>query len=309
VSEWPTGREMGDEADEGARARRRRRASRLQGTVGPALVALVGFVPVLPGSGPVLSGSGPVLSGFGPAPAVAQVPSGVEWATIDQQVEVDMSAGDGSADIVVRYRLGAGEEGAPLPSARPVTFELLGFGDATAREITLLPSGATTGRVFLWPTVGSHRVAVIEPPRDADGETLTLTASYRVEDVIEGRAGDGVGGTQGAAAGRPGELIHARIPVLTGPPVRAASGGDAFEARLRVPEEWAVTEGFPSGLRRVGDGAWAVSLTVAPSVIGFRASTDGRWRPGVPLLIDVVTMLILASFLVAGWRHLRRMAA
>lgn len=273
-----------------------------------------------------------VLLAFGPAPAFAQTPVAAEWATLDQRVEVDMGAGDGSADVVVRYRLGAGEEGAPLPSARPITFELLGFGDATAQEIELLRSGGdrragggggTEGggaeaggaeRVVLWPTVGSHRVAVIEPPPAGDAETLSLTVSYRVADVIERRKGDTsgvIGGTAGRDAGAagPAELVHARIPVLTGPPVRAASGGDAFDARLTVPAEWAVTEGFPSRLRRVDDGVWAVSLTVAPSVVGFRASTDGRWRPGFPLLVDLLTLVILAVFLVGGWRHLRRMAA
>jgi len=105
------------------------------------------------------------------------------------------------------------------------------------------------------------------------------------------------------------DVIHARVPVLTGPPVRAGSGGTAFEARLTVPEEWAVSEGFPSGLRRSEeDGVHLVSLTVAPSVIGFRASTDGRWRPGFPVLVDVLTVLILVCFLGAGWRHLRSMA-
>lgn len=262
---------------------------------------------VAPGFPPVVPGLGPVLRGLGPIPVRAQTPSGVGWSTLSQQVEVDMRAGDGGADVVVRYRLGSAEEGGDLPSTEPVTFELLGFGDATAGEIVVgRPDRSPAERVVLWPTVGSHRVAVVEPPHELDGRTLTLTVSYRVENAIEGLGADGGGeGAGGDLAG----MIHARIPVLTGPPVRAESGGVAFEARLTVPGAWRVTEGFPSGLQEVGDGAHSVSLTVAPSIVGFRASTDGRWRPGLPFLMDVLTVLILASFLGVGWRHLRRMAA
>lgn len=262
-----------------------------------------------------------VLRGLGPIPVRAQTPGGVGWATLGQQVEVDMRAGDGSADVVVRYRLGSAEEGGDLPSTEPVTLELLGYGDATAGEIVLRrPDRSSAEQIVLWPTVGSHRVAVVEPPHELDGGTLTLTVSYRVENAIEGPGSEGTDGLS-APAGRDGAvaregadsglagMIHARIPVLTGPPVRAESGGEAFQARLTVPGGWAVTEGFPSGLREVGDGAHVVSLTVAPSVVGFRASTDGRWRPGLPFLVDVLTVVILASFLGVGWRHLRRMAA
>lgn len=299
---------------------------------------MAALTPLLTGLALVLTGFALVLPGVGPASVLAQTPGGAEWATLAQEVEIDMSAGDGSADLVVRYRLGPGERGAPLPSAEPVTFELLGFGDATAAEIVLLrpdggegpegaddadgPSGSRARpgeRVVLWPTVGSHRVAVLEPPFDVEAETLTMTVAYRVQDVIEG-LGEGAAGPTTAADGRDapagrggggGDLvgmIHARIPVLTGPPVRAESGGEVFQARLTVPESWSVSEGFPSGLRAVDDGVWAVSLTVAPSVVGFRAGTDGRWRPGLPLLVDVLTVLILASFIGAGWRHLQSIA-
>lgn len=299
---------------------------------------MAALAPLLTGFALVLPGFALALPGVGPASVLAQTPGGAEWATLAQEVEVDMSAGDGSADVLVRYRLGPGEEGAPLPSAEPITFDLLGFDEATAGEIVLLrpdggerpegaedadgPSGSQARpgeRVVLWPTVGSHRMAVVEPPFDLDGETLTMTVAYRVQNVAAGLGAGAAGPTtaadgRDAPAGRDGGggdlagMIHARIPVLTGPPVRAESGGEAFQARLTVPESWAVSEGFPSGLRAVDDGVWAVSLTVAPSVVGFRASTDGRWRPGLPLLVDVLTVLILASFIGAGWRHLRSIA-
>lgn len=247
-----------------------------------------------------------VLAGLfavAPPPGVAaQTPSATEWATLEQRVDLDMSAGDGSADVVIRYRFGPGEEGAPLPTGEPLTFELLGYGAATVGEIELL-SGDATRRIVLWPTVGSHRVGVVEPPFEVVGDALTMTASYRIGDAL----------TDGEA-----NPVHARVPILTGPAVRAESGGQAFQARLTVPDTWAVSEGFPSGLRSedddAGDGSsgesvHVVSLTVAPSVVAFRAATDGRWRPGFPLLVDVLTVLILASFIGAGWRHLRSVAA
>ncbi|MDX1492504.1 MAG: hypothetical protein R3253_00415 [Longimicrobiales bacterium] len=223
-----------------------------------------------------------------PAHAAAQTSTGA-WATLRQEVEVDMTAGDGSADVFIRYELGSREPEEALPLDRPIDLEMLGFARAVADEVTL-DDGEV---VVLWPTVGSHRAAVVEPPFDADGETLRITARYTVEDVAE----------------RPGVSLHARIPILTGPPVRAESGEAVFTAVLLVPERWTLTEAFPSGLGRADDGAHLVSLRVAPSIVGFRARTDGSWRPGFPLMVDLLTVLVLVTFAGFGWRHLRSVAA
>lgn len=201
-----------------------------------------------------------------------------------------MGGEDGSADVGIRFELGTQEPGAPLPFDRPVTFEMLGFGDAGVDEVRRGDDDV----VVLWPTVGSHRAAVVRlSEADVVDGVAVLVVSYRVDDVLEA----------------PGPFVHARIPLLTGPPVRAETGGDAFEARLSVPEEWVVTEGFPSGLRASGPGDHVVSLAVAPSIVGFRARTDGRWRPGVPLVVDFLTVLVLVTFAGFGWRHLRSVAA
>ncbi len=224
-------------------------------------------------------------------PLAAQAPTASEWATLAQRVEVDMTAADGSAEVRIELEIGPAEAGAPVPAGEPVGFELLGFAGAGVDEVVL--DGER--RLVLWPATGSRRVVMVEPPFEPDGDTLAMTFAYRVEDVVEGAT--------------VGPALHARIPVLTGPPARTGSGGEVFAARLAVPEAWAVTEGFPSGLRPAEAGGYAVSLTVAPSVIGFRARTDGAWRPGFPLLVDALTLAILLVFVGLGWRHLRSFAA
>jgi len=105
------------------------------------------------------------------------------------------------------------------------------------------------------------------------------------------------------------ERVRVHVPVLTValPPVTDA--GDVFHADVRVPSYWAVTEGFPTGFRPASEDYLAVDLAVAPSVISLRARTDGTWRPGVPLLLDILAGIILAGFLFIGWRHLRESAS
>ncbi|NNF14085.1 MAG: hypothetical protein HKN72_12715 [Gemmatimonadetes bacterium] len=228
---------------------------------------------------------------FATAPVVsAQTPEAAAWVTVHQQVDVEMGAGNGSADVGIRFELATQEPGAALPLDVPVTFEMLGFGDAIADEMSVRGGE----RVVLWPTVGSHRVASLRlGEADVDAGVASLVVSYRVADVLES----------------PGQVVHARVPLLTGPPVRAETGGDAFQASISVPDDWVVTEGFPSGLRPAGSGGHVVSLSVVPSIVGFRARTDGTWRPGFPLLVDLLTVLILVTFAAFGWRHLRSIAA
>lgn len=220
-----------------------------------------------------------------PAPAQAPAPG---WATLSAELEVDMTAGDGSALVDVRYALGASEPGAPPPLDTPIDLELLGFGEATADHVEVVGE-----RVVLWPTAGSRRAAVIRAPEQLDGDTLVLAFSYRVE--------------RAALASGDVELA-AHVPILAGPAVLTDAGGPAFTARLSVPERWALSEGFPSGLRESSAGVYHVTLPVVPAVVSFRARTDGSWRPGFPLLVDVLTILILTAFAGFGWRHLRSVA-
>ena len=52
-----------------------------------------------------------------------------------------------------------------------------------------------------------------------------------------------------------------------------------------------------------------MSLPVTPAMISFRASTDGRWVPGFPLVIDALTVALLLGFAAFGWRHLQGVVA
>jgi len=203
-------------------------------------------------------------------------------------MDADLSSGDGSAEVTMRYVLGP-TSGPILPLAQPVRFELLGFGDATVERLTV-----SNGRsVELWPTQGSHRAASLFLPVATTGSTVPLEVRYRVE----------------AAVHEDGAQLRARIPTLTGTAEPSGDAGAGFTARLILPSEWMVSEGFPSGLREDIDGTWAVSLQTSPSMVGFRGRSDGVWRPGVPFAVDLVTLLILLGFSAVGWRHLSGVAS
>ena len=218
------------------------------------------------------------------------------WATRSARMEADLTRGDGSAEVTLRYRLVPRDPGEPLPVDQAVAVALLDFGSVATEEVTL----EGHGRLVLWPTVGSRRAARIEPPLPTMGSERSdgsqeLVFRYVVEGAVV-TADDGVG-------------LRVRIPVLTGPPVSAEHGETAFRATLRVPEGWAVTEGFPSTMDAEGDGRLVTSLRVVPSMVGFRGRADGTWLPGFPLVVDALTVVGLLLFAAFGWRHLRRVAS
>ena len=219
-----------------------------------------------------------------PPPVVAQDPG---WLVRSVHMEADLNSEDGVADVVVRYEVGA-VEGDVLPASQPLHLELLGFGDATVDRFTTRSGDS----VELWPTHGTHRAASVWVSTTAlDPDIGFVELSYRVDAAVVEQDG----------------RLRARIPVLTGPP--GAPGADGrFTARLRLPEGWTVSEGFPSGLRRDDDGSWSVGLQVTPSMVGFRGRTDGTWRLSVPLVVDLMTVLVLLVFSAVGWRHLSGVA-
>lgn len=209
------------------------------------------------------------------------------WLVRSVHMDVDLSSGDGAADVTMRYELDA-LQGDTLSVRQPLHVEMLGFGDATVDRF----STPTGGSVELWPTQGAHRAASLPVSRSrVDSEVRVVELSYRVDEAVIEEGGG----------------LRARIPVLTGPPAAEGTQG-AFTARLRLPDGWVVTEGFPSGLRQDDDGAWSVGLQVTPSMVGFRGRSDGRWRPSVPLAVDLLTLLVLLGFSAAGWRHLSGVA-
>jgi hypothetical protein len=224
------------------------------------------------------------LAGVAAGPVHAQEPP--SWRVESAQMEADASAGDGAAQVTIHYTFVA-DGGGALPLDVPIPVELLGFGEATAESFTV---GA--GRsVPLSVTGGTHRSGEIIPPSAVTGDALPIEVRYRVEHAIEVEDG----------------RVRGRIPTLTAPPLVA--GGAGFRAIVILPNQWSLLEGFPSGLRLNPSGHYEVSLPVVPAMIGFRGRTDGRWRPGIPLLVDLLTLTILCGFAVFGWRHLSGVAA
>ena len=169
----------------------------------------------------------------------------------------------------------------------PLRFELLEFGDASA-EAFWLGERETGTPIRLEPEVGSMR-ATDFTLNVGPGPTFAFTARYWVANAVE----------------RNGERVSVHIPVLVVALPPSEGGPDVFRAEVALPEVWAVSESFPTGLRADQGGVHSVELAVLPSVVSLRADADGRWRPGVPLAIDLAAGLILLVFAGFGWRHLR----
>lgn len=205
----------------------------------------------------------------------------------------DLTAGDGTADVQVEMVL------VPDGSAG-LRLELLGFGDAVVESFRLLPDGP---ELHFDASSGSRAWTVIAP---ADFERSGIT---RVA-VGEGGAAVRVNARYIVrnAVLHEGAAIHARVPVLTPALAPARESGDAFHAVVRLPPDWSLTESFPTRAVRRTDGEYDVTLAVAPAMLGIRARTDGVWRPGVPLVLDILAGVILLIFVAVGWRHLRAAA-
>jgi hypothetical protein len=212
------------------------------------------------------------------------------WSVVSVEMSADLTANDGGADVTIRYVLSGTPRGAPIPVDLPVDVSLLGFEDASASEFVL--EGGPS--IALRSASGSRRIASVRPvPGQIDDDVVRLGLSYRIERaVIED------GGT-----------LRVRLPVLAGPSAPGAGEGGGFRARVITPRGWRVTEPFPSGLRADGEGVWSVSLPVVPAFVGFRGRLDGGWHPGLPLVADLLTLVVLAGVLIVGARHLRSMAA
>lgn len=193
----------------------------------------------------------------------------------------DLSGQGGTADVRIEYRL-------ILASSGNVPIELLGFADAEVSEFLVDGIGPTT----LSPISGSRSGASVPVTIETPGTEHVLTLSYRVDGAVEVT----------------GAVLRVRIPVMSValPPVGGSS--EVFRAELNLPDSWAVSEGFPTGLRRADDGSYAVSLPVVPALVSVRARSDGVWRPGVPLALDLVASIILIGFGILGWRHLSEVA-
>jgi len=219
-----------------------------------------------------------------PAPVASQA---AEWPVRSVDMDIDLTSGDGAAQVVLRYELNPVDDEHHEPTG-PLQLEVLGFGEAAVDRLAT-QSGDS---VELWPAQGARRAAAVMPPASPTASGIQmLELSYRVTAAVEVE----------------GDRVRVRVPVVTGPPLVPGTSGD-FSARLRLPSEWIVVEGFPAGFRRDDDGWWSVRLQVTPSMVGLRGRIGGGWRPSVPFAVDLLTVLVLLGFSVVGWRHLSAVA-
>ncbi|HSM59906.1 MAG TPA: hypothetical protein VK849_03870 [Longimicrobiales bacterium] len=190
----------------------------------------------------------------------------------------------GGATVTVEVELEGARPGATLSAT------ILDFGEASAAELAVGSDGAPGALSVLQ---GTARSATLPVEPGAVGSQWVV-ATYQVAHAVT----------------VDGPWLRAHVPVLSVDRAPAEARPGLFRAELRVPPEWSVTEGFPSRFATSDEpGVYAVELPVVPSVISFRGRSDGAWRPGVPLLLDLLAGVIILAFSTVGLRHLRRVAA
>jgi hypothetical protein len=150
--------------------------------------------------------------------------------------------------------------------------------------------------------VGAFQVPTTLPDRHGAARSGT----WAVEAGPDGRAVLRVEYQIPRAGADGGGRIVSHLPVLVVELAPEAARPGLFQGRVRVPADWAVTEGFPTGLA-AGDeaGTYAVELAVVPSVVTVRARADGRGGVALPLVLDLVALAALLLTAVVGWRHMR----
>ena len=229
--------------------------------------------------------AGLVVAGLISASPLVTVPAAAQTTVQSARLYADLSPDDGGAEVRIEYVLDV--RGTP-----ELQFELLGFGAASADGFWLGEERTGT-RIELDPQTGSMRAAAFTLSLADGSEPYRLVVQYWIADAVQ----------------LDGEDLLLRVPVLSIALPPAAGVPDLFRAELSLPPEWSVSEGFPTGFEANEEGAYVVSLPVVPSMVSARGRTDGTWRLGLPLVIDLLTVVILLAFSFVGWRHLVRIAA
>lgn len=194
---------------------------------------------------------------------------------VSARMRAAVEPASGRADVHVVYRM----SGRP---STPIRIEALDFGPAVVRAVGA--EGSATA-IPLGPESGHLRAG--ELPAVPSGDSVVVT--YTVEGAVEADGGD----------------VRLRLPVVVVDLPPHTADGPVFHARIEVPDDWRVTGAFPTGLARTDAGSWEVDLAVVPSLVSLRARTDGAWRPGLPVVLDVLAVVVLLGFGVVGARHLR----
>ncbi len=221
-----------------------------------------------------------LVLGLGCAALCAPGSAHAQVAVRSVHMVADLTGGDGGARVRVEYVL------AP-DTAREVGATALELAGARMENVHLERDGAPLAIGRPRPLAGVVRLPVTAGP---DPTARGVVAAYAVTGAVRAD----------------GPRVRAHVPVLSVDlPPEAASPG-LFRAEVRVPPGWRVAEGFPTGLRATDTpGVYAVELAVVPAVVSFRARSDGRWRPGLPAVLDALAVLVIVGSSVIGWRHLR----
>jgi len=207
-------------------------------------------------------------------------PAAARQAVRSVRMVVDLTDGSGTADVRAEYLLaGAGADSVVRATA-------LDFAGATIEALRVGEDGRPLPILRPRTLVTLARL----PLTSGGGEGRRVVASYVVPGAVVAH----------------GAALRGHVPVLSlDLPPEATSPG-LFRAELRLPPEWSVTEGFPTGMAPgSAPGVYEVDLAVVPALVGFRARSDGAWRPGLPLALDAVGLVLLLAFSAVGWRHLR----
>jgi len=198
-------------------------------------------------------------------------------------LEADLATEPGVARVRLRYEISDVAPGAL------VSVSLLDFGTAVGEDFRVGRAGAPVRMVARNGAARSGSWPVEEGP----GGRSVLSVAYRVVGV--GEVGDG--------------RFVSHLPVLSVDLSPEAARPGLFQGHVRVPVDWAVTEGFPTGMSADGEqGSYSVELAVVPSVVILRARADGRRRPGLPAALDLVAIAALLATAFAGWRHMQEPA-
>lgn len=236
----------------------------------------------------------PLLLLFGAPPAAAGQAGGgpaTEGRTVVRSARLTAEVPPSGADAEVRIEYRVALKGA----AAPLRLEILGMGPASVDRFRVETAEGTEGDPFaLALERGSMRATTLPVPAPVPGsDEVTLSLAYRVTGAVE-RSGPGV---------------RVRLPVLVLDLPPEAGGARIFRASVRLPDEWALSGGFPSGLVSASGGAWEVDLAAVPALVSLRGRSDGGWRPGLLEALDALAVMVVLGFGFVGWRHLRTLAA
>jgi hypothetical protein len=211
--------------------------------------------------------------------AACASPLAAQARVTSARVQADLTGGRGEAAVRVEYTLSG------VAAGDSVAVTLLDFGLAIPLDVRVGRAGETT-RIPV--ALGAARRARIPVETAPDGGAR-LVVAYTVPLPPD--------------AGRGTAVAH--LPVLTVDGAPESSRAGLFQAEVRVPAAWKVTEAFPTGLGPDGpDGALRAQLPVVPSVVTLRFRTgEGRGVP-LPLALNVLAGACIALVGIAGWRQL-----